>query len=133
MAVVLSPPSGTTSSPLHDRGTRLSRANSHHPTPRATLTTVTQLGDYQVKAPSPATDNGRPDKRMIVIAVIVLLVLALGGYWFLGGEGTPDETAVEAPSAAPTPAPATAPPPASEPDTEPVELPGLDQSDGLRA
>lgn len=92
---------------------------------------MTQLGDYQVKTPSPATDNGRPDKRMITIAVIVLLLLAFGGYWFLGGDDAPDETAVEAPSPAPPPAPATAaaPPAASEPDPEPVELPGLDQSD----
>ena len=92
---------------------------------------MTQLWDYQVKTPSPATDNGRPDKRVIAIVVIVLLVLALAGYWFLGDEDTPAETAVEAPSPAPTPAPATTPPPANEPDPEPVELPGLDQSDAL--
>jgi hypothetical protein len=130
MGVVLS----LISSERPDRGIRISRQNSHHShqtTPRATLTTVNQLGDYQVKTPSPATDNGRPDKRTIAIAVIVLLVLALGAYWFLGGEDTPAETAVGAPAPAPTPPPAAASPPANEPNPEPVELPGLNQSDGL--
>ncbi len=63
---------------------------------------------------------------MIVISVVVLLVLALGGYWFFGGEDPPAETVVEAPPPAPAP---TRPP--AEPDPEPVELPGLDESDAI--
>ena len=87
---------------------------------------MTQLGDYQVRNPSPAAGDGQSKGRMIAIGVVVLLALVLGGYWFLGGEDVPVETVVEAPPPAPAP-----PPPVAEPVPEPVDLPDLDGSDAF--
>ena len=90
---------------------------------------MTQLGDYQIKTPSPATGEGLPKER-IAIAVVAVLVLAIGGYWFFGGDEAPPpvETVADTPPPAVSTPPPAPPPPEPDPEPDP-EIPALDASD----
>jgi len=89
---------------------------------------MTQLGDFQVKEPAGGDGGEQPRGRIIAIAVVAMLALALGVYWFLGrgDDAPPVETVVEVP-------PEAAPPPTApiEPEPAPVDIPSLENSDAF--
>ena len=91
---------------------------------------MTQLGDYNVKPATGSSSDGRPRRPMIALAVIALIAVAGGLYWYLSGEPEvqPEQAAadVELP-VAPPPTPLIEP----EPVSEPIELSVLDASDAL--
>jgi len=77
-------------------------------------------------APEPPSGGG----RTLIIAATVVLVVVAAAAWFFFGRGTAEQPAEVATTAAPAPAPAPAPPvePAEAP---PVQVPPLDETDGL--
>ncbi len=89
---------------------------------------MTQLGNYHVKQPTGEPTEGRPGGPIIAIAVVLLVALGFGLYWYLGDAPEAEPTAVvdDVELPATPPAPVAIEP---GPDPEPVELPTLDGSD----
>ena len=89
---------------------------------------MTQLGDYHVKQPTSGSSDGKSRGPTVAIAVILLLAIGFGVYWYLSpsSDGEPAEVAAD------MELPVTTPPPAAvELDPEPIELPTLDGSDAF--
>lgn len=91
---------------------------------------MTQLGDYHVKQPTSGSSDGKSRGPTVAIAVILLLAIGFGVYWYLSpsSDGEPAEVAAD------MELPVTTPPPAAvelDPDPEPIELPTLDGSDAF--
>ena len=86
---------------------------------------MTQLGDVHVKPPMRGPTGDSPI-RTAALAIVALLVIGIGLYWFFG-RGTEQ---VEPPTVVATDTPLIAPPPEPvTPPAAPVELPELDASD----